>query len=122
MKHFSISARSRIEIPGKILSCRSRSDIGKVGDGCANLLERSVLSISAFYSFAWKRDFIDYTELASKRWVDKWSMDKLADHFGVGRTAVIRHLGKIRSNPKLVADGEIRLRIQRRKNVFMGSA
>jgi len=91
------------------------------GEGCDNLLELTALSISIFYAAAWKRDFIDYTELASKRWVEKWSMDSLAVHFDCGRTTVIRYLGLIRENPNLVGDGDVRLRIHRRKNKFMGS-
>ncbi len=92
------------------------------GEGCANLLETGVLSCNAFYAAAWKRDVIDYTELASKRWVEKLSMDRIAAEMGWGRTAVIRHLGKIRANPGLVEDGQVRLRIHRRRYRFMGNA
>jgi hypothetical protein len=92
------------------------------GEGCANLLETGVLSIGAFYALAWKRDAIDYTELARKRWVEKLKMERLAVDLGCGRTAVIRYLGHIRANPALVADGKVRLLIHRRKRKFMGSA
>lgn len=94
---------------------------GKNGEGRANLLETSVLSCGEFYDLAWKRDIIDYTELARKRWAEKQSMDRIASEMGWGRTAIIRYLGKIRANPGLVEDGQVRLRIHRRKHQFMGS-
>lgn len=97
-----------------------RSDIEKIGEGCANLLELSGLSMALAYTITWKADGIDLTELARKRWVDKWSMAKIARHFGIGRTATIRWIGKIRSNPALVDDGGVRSRIHHRKYRFMG--
>jgi hypothetical protein len=77
------------------------------GEGCDKILELSVLSCNAYYAVAWKRD-IDYTELARKRWVERLNMDRIASEMGWGRTAVIRHLGKIRGNPGLVADRRVR--------------
>jgi hypothetical protein len=97
------------------------SSLNQNGEGCANLLEPSVLSCNEFYSVAWQRDVIDFTELASKRWIEKWTMERLADHFGVGRTAVVRHLGLIRKNPSLVSDGQVRMLIHPRRRRFMGS-
>ena len=103
------------------LNCRSRLLICKNGEGCANLLETGALSCNEFYALVWKRDVIDYTELASKRWVERLSMVRIAADMGLGRTAVIRHLGKIRCNPDLVEDGQVRLRIHRTLYKFMGS-
>lgn len=91
------------------------------GEGGANILETSVLSVPVHYAGACKRDTIDLTELARKRWVEKLSMDRIAADLGWGRTAVIAYLGKIRENPDLVKDGQVRLRIHRRKNKFIGS-
>lgn len=48
-------------------------------------------------------------------------MERIAVQMGWGRTAVIRYLGKIRANPNLVKDGQVRLRIHRRRYMFMGS-
>ncbi len=90
------------------------------GEGCANLLELSALSICTFYAAAWKRDVIDYTELASKRWVEKLNINRIAEELGWGRTAVIRYLGKIKENPYLVVESHIRRRIYRCKRKFMG--
>ena len=67
-----------------------------------------------------KRENINYTELASKRWVEKYSMDKLAVYMGYGRTAVVKYIGQIKANPNLVPDGQVRLRVYRKKRVFMG--
>lgn len=92
-----------------------------IGEGGANILERGVLSCNVFYASAWKRDTFDLTELARKRWVEKLSMDQIAAEMGWGRTAVIRYLGKIKADPSLVRDGQVRLLIHRRKNKFMGS-
>jgi hypothetical protein len=47
-------------------------------------------------------------------------MDKLADHFGFGRTAVVRYIGQIKANPDLVTDVRVRFRIHHRKKKFMG--
>jgi hypothetical protein len=62
-------------------------------EGRANLLEPSVLSVS-----------------------------RIAAEFGVGRTAAIRYLGRMRANPGLVADGKIRLLIHRRKKKIIGAS
>ncbi len=74
-----------------------------------------------FYRVAWQRDKPDLTVLARKRWIEKLSMDRIATDMGWGRTAVIRYLGEIRKNPDLVADGQLRLRIHRRKRKFIGN-
>lgn len=78
------------------------------------------MSVPISYAGVCKRDTIDFTELARKRWVDKLSMDRIAADMEWGRTAVIRYLGMIRANPDLVTDGQVRLRIHRRKNKFIG--
>lgn len=90
------------------------------GEGCDKILELSALSCNTFYTVAW-RETIDLTELARKRWVEKLSMDRIAVDLGWGRTAVVRHLGKIRANPSLVKDGQVRLRIHRTKCKFLGN-
>lgn len=51
----------------------------------------------------WKKEQIDLAELARLRWVEKWRYERLADHFGVGRTTVRRFLGQIKDNPKIAA-------------------
>ncbi len=90
------------------------------GEGCDKILELSALSCNMDCTVAWK-ETIDLTKLARKRWVEKRSMGRIAAEIGWGRKAVIRYLGKIRSNPDLVKDGKIRLLIYRRKKTFMGA-
>ena len=47
-------------------------------------------------------------------------MDRIAEHFEVGRTTIIAKLGEIRRDPDLVEIGSIRSRIKLRKHKFMG--
>ena len=54
------------------------------------------------YSFVWTKNKIDLTELASKRWVERWSINKITAHFGFGRTFIVRKLGQLRRNPDLI--------------------
>jgi hypothetical protein len=96
--------------------------VRKIGEGCANLLEPSVLSCNEYYKVAWQRDVIDPTVLARKRWVEKWTMERLAEYFGVSRTAVVRHLGLIRKNPSLISDGRVRMLIHPCRRRFMGDS
>ncbi|MGZ3797498.1 MAG: hypothetical protein ACXVB1_14095 [Pseudobdellovibrionaceae bacterium] len=48
-------------------------------------------------------------------------MDRIAEHFGWGRTAVVRYLGKLQANPDLIEDGRARSRAKSRRHRFMGS-
>ena len=74
------------------------------------------------YSFVWTKNKIDLTELASKRWVERWSINKITAHFGVGRTFIVRKLGQLRQNPDLIQDGHARSHAKSRKYRFMGGA
>jgi DNA-binding transcriptional regulator LsrR (DeoR family) len=49
----------------------------------------------------WKKEQIDLAELARLRWVEKWKYERLAAHFGVGRT-------KIKEMTRLAGSGKIR--------------
>jgi len=57
------------------------------------------------YAVLWKRQEIDLAELAKLRWVDNWQVKHLAQHFGVGRTAIGNHLRQLKSQalPERVA-------------------
>ena len=72
-----------------------------IGGGRPKLVDTGVLSIHQGYFATWKRDAIDYTEMASKRWVEKWALERLADHFGCSRSAIIRNLRVIKKSPKV---------------------
>ena len=90
------------------------------GESRARILETSVLTVSTGYHVVWTKDKIDPQELASKRWVERWSIKKITDHFGFGRTFVVRKLGELKKNPELVESGVTRSRIKSRKYRFMG--
>jgi len=93
----------------------------KFGESSANLLEiASVLSVSIEHAIVWKKDNIDLSLLARRRWVDRWSMDKISSELGYGRTAVVRHLGRLQANPDLIEDGRARSHVKSRKHRFMG--
>lgn len=74
-----------------------RSPIDGNGEGIANIVEPSVLSVSRAYGTIWKKESLDLTELARKRWIEKWTVDRIAHHFGWGRTAVVRYLRRLRA-------------------------
>jgi hypothetical protein len=84
------------------------------------LLEHGEHSISRAYAILWKKQTVDFTELAKKRWIDRWSMECLASHFGLGRTATIRYLGLCRLNPELVKDGKARRFMLLKRRRFLG--
>jgi hypothetical protein len=79
--------------------------IAKFGDGYAKILEQSVLSVSRAYTAIWKKESIDLTELARKRWIERWTMDRIAAHFGCGRTIVVKYLRVLRHDPELIQKG-----------------
>lgn len=54
---------------------------------------------------------IDLTELAKRRWIDKWSIERLADHFGYGPTRIKLFLKRIRTSPDL-ARGDVGYRMR----------
>lgn len=104
------------------LICNLKIRPEKTGEGPAKLLEiASVLSVHVEYAIVWKKDNIDPQELASKRWVERWTVDRIASHFGWGRTAVVRKLGELKANPELIEDGVARSHVKSRKYRFMGS-
>ena len=69
-----------------------------------------------------ERQAIDLTELAKRRWIDKWTIEKLAKHFGFGRTRIKNFLGQIRETPDLVEldSGSRRRRPWANGKVFRG--
>ena len=49
----------------------------------------------------WKKEQIDLAELARLRWVEKWKYERLAEHFGIGRTTVRDFIRQIKTNPAI---------------------
>lgn len=68
------------------------------GGGCPKVLEPKTLTVRRFYPIQWKRDKVNLTELANLRWIEKWRIERIAAHLGLGTTKVKRELAGIRSN------------------------
>ena len=65
------------------------------------MVEHQELTVTRGYEIQWRRQDIDLTELAKRRWIEKWSIEKLAEHFKCGPTFVKKSLRKIKANPDL---------------------
>jgi hypothetical protein len=65
------------------------------------VVEHQELTVLRWYEIQWRRQDIDLTELAKRRWIEKWSIEKLAEHFRCGPTHVKRSLNKIKADPDL---------------------
>ncbi len=66
------------------------------GGGGPNLVEPQALTVSIGRKVAWRKDRVDLTELAKLRWVDKWTIERLAKHFGLGTTSIKMNLRQLR--------------------------
>ena len=113
---------NKIPVHGiNFLLCAKLRKGAPFGEGRAKLLELTgVLSVAEVHSISWKKDILELTELASKRWVKRWTMDQIAEYFAIGRTTVIAKIGLIKSDPSLVSDGGVRARVKLTKNKFIG--
>jgi len=49
-------------------------------------------------SAEWKRPNLDLTELARHRWVLKWSISKLTEHFDRKKDTIVMHLCQMRKS------------------------
>lgn len=66
------------------------------------MVEHRELTIARWYEIQWRRQEINLTELAKRRWIDKWRLEKLAEHFGFGTKRIKFFLDRIKENPDLV--------------------
>jgi hypothetical protein len=73
------------------------------GEGCAKLLETSVLSLATSHGRVWTKDKLDLQDSAIKRWVERFNMDELARHFDCGRTTIIRKIAYLKKNPEVIS-------------------
>jgi len=92
----------------------------EIGAGWAKLVEPNPAAVSRRYGVSWKRQEVDLTELAISRWVEKLSMDALAQKFGVSRTFAISQIKVIRGNPDLVMHGPARKLVKLKERRFRG--
>jgi len=67
------------------------------------VVEHQELTILRWYEIQWRRQEIDLTELAKRRWIDKWAIERLAEHFGFGPTRIKFFLSRIKDNPDLAS-------------------
>lgn len=47
------------------------------------------------------KEKLDLVELARLRWVEKWTIERLARHFDAGTTTIKERISKIRHSPHL---------------------
>lgn len=73
------------------------------GGVCVNLQELKGPVIPQHYEQTWEREYLDLTELARLRWAYRWKLERLAEHFGVSRTAIKERLRAIKDNPERVS-------------------
>lgn len=71
------------------------------GGGCPNLCEPEPLTVRVVIAASWRKEQIDLVELARLRWVEKWRYERLAEHFGIGRTTVRNFIRDIKAKPSL---------------------
>jgi hypothetical protein len=73
------------------------------GGVCAKLPELAGPVVSTSYKLSWEREYLDLSELARLRWVERWKIESLADYFGSSRTAVKERLRAIKREPSRVS-------------------
>ena len=55
-------------------------------------------AVSRVYSIVWRRPDLDLAELARLRWIQQWSVARLAAHFGRRPDTIQGHLCKMRKS------------------------
>ncbi|MGZ6434971.1 MAG: hypothetical protein ACXWRE_16665 [Pseudobdellovibrionaceae bacterium] len=73
--------------------------MAKVGGGGPNLVEPGQPTISSLIRVSWVKEKLDLAELARLRWIELWTIKRLADHFGISATAIKDRLRAIKKNP-----------------------
>ncbi len=66
------------------------------GGGDPNLCEPEPLTSKVTIAAMWKKEQIDLAELARLRWVEKWNIERIASHLGIGTTTLKLRLREIR--------------------------
>ncbi len=72
------------------------------GEGCPRVVEHQELTVTRWYQIEWRRQVVDLTELAKRRWIDKIKIDELAQEFGLGTTQIKLYIRRIKGNPDAV--------------------
>ena len=72
------------------------------GAGCRKLPEPGWLVVSQTYNMSWDRIYLNLTEVARLRWVERWSLDSIALHFATTKIAIKERLRSAKLNPSRV--------------------
>jgi hypothetical protein len=75
------------------------SEAFKFGGGCANVHEPVDLTVSCVYRVSWELQSLDLTELARLRWIERWRIERIAEHFGYSMSGIKGALRKIEADP-----------------------
>lgn len=79
-----------------------RIEICQIGAGCRKLQEPEWLVVSQTYSMSWDRIYLNLTEVARLRWVERWNIDSIALHFATTPVAIKERLRAAKENPTRV--------------------
>jgi hypothetical protein len=95
----------------------------KNGGGYESLCEPQGIAGVRSYTIRWRDEplKIDLTELARKRWVEKWRIERIAKHFNMSRTMVCERLKALKASPALCTDTRVRKLITRQSGCFRGA-
>ena len=69
------------------------------GGGCANVHEPVDLTVSCVYRVSWELQSLDLTELARLRWIERWRIERIAEHFNYSMSGIKGALRKIEADP-----------------------
>jgi len=72
------------------------------GAGCRKLPEPGKLVVSQTYCMSWNRIYLNLTEVARLRWVERWSIDSIALHFATTKIAIKERLRTAKLNPSRI--------------------
>lgn len=67
----------------------------------------------------WVKAKLDLAALARLRWIERWSIDRLAEHFGMSGTNVKRHIQAIRRNSRMGGLSMTPLKMRGRRAAMM---
>ena len=71
----------------------------QIGGGCANVHEPVELKVSWVYRVSWELQSLNLTELARLRWIERWRIERIAEHFGYSMSGIKGALRKIEADP-----------------------
>lgn len=76
--------------------------IKRNGAGCRKLPEPGKLVVSQTYKTSWDRIYLNLTEVARLRWIERWDLAAIADHFATTKIAIKERLRTAKLNPSRI--------------------